>query len=244
METNTSESATTGLVDIRTDEGKLPVYLGAPERQAPGPAIVLMFHRDGIDEFTKGVVERLVGQGYLVAVPDVYHRCPAETPPAERKALLKDREILADVTATVDYLSARRDVAADRIVVMGHCMGGRMALLAAGREPRFRACIVYYGGSVNRTWGDGPTAFDTLRNINCPVLGFFGDLDKHPSPQDVNEIDAELTAHGVAHTFHRYPEVGHGFQNPQHNTPAERTAAEDAWAKTFAFLRHTLRLSP
>lgn len=234
-------AATTGFVNIRTDEGKLPVYLGAPESHAPGPAIVLMFHRGGIDEFTKSAVERLAGQGYLVAVPDVYHRCPAETPPAERKALLKDQEVLTDVTATVDYLSARRDVAADRIVVMGHCMGGRMALLAAGRLPCFRACIVCYGGSVNRSWGNGPTPFDTLRNINCPVLGFFGDLDKHPSPEDVDQIDTELTAHAIAHTFHRYSDVGHGFQNPQHSTPAERAASEDAWEKTFAFLH---RLAP
>lgn len=228
------------FITIRTGESKLPVYLGAPGRHAPGPAIVLMFHRDGIDEFTKGVVERLAGQGYLVAVPDVYHRCPADTAPADRKALLKDREVLADVAATVDYLSARRDVAADRIVVMGHCMGGRMALLAAGCLRRFRACIVYYGGGVNRAWGDGPTPFDTLRNINCPVLGFFGNLDKHPSPADVDQIDAELTAHAIEHNFHRYPEVGHGFQNPQHSTLAERAASEDAWAKTFAFLEHTL----
>lgn len=228
------------FITIRTDEAKLPVYLGTPERQQPGPAIVLMFHRDGIDKFTKSTVERLAGQGYLVAVPDVYHRCPGDTPPAERKALLKDREIITDVAATVDYLCTRRDVATDRIVVMGHCMGGRMAFLAAGRVPRFRACIVYYGGSVNRSWGDGPTAFETLRNINCPVLGFFGDLDKHPSPADVDLIDAELTAHAITHAFHRYPGVGHGFQNPQHSAPAERAASEDAWDKTFAFLQHTL----
>lgn len=228
------------FISIPIDEGRILAYLGVPERHVRGPAIVLLFHRGGIDEFTKGAVERLAGQGYLVAVPDLYHPCPADTAPADRKALLKDREILADVTATVDYLSARRDVAADRIVVMGHCMGGRMALLAAGRLPRFRACIVYYGGSVNRAWGDGPTPFDTLRNINCPVLGFFGNLDKHPSPADVDQIDAELAAHAIAHNFHRYPDVGHGFQNPQHSTPAERVACEDAWAKTFAFLERTL----
>jgi carboxymethylenebutenolidase len=228
------------FITIRTDEGRTPVYLSAPERQAPRPAILLLFHRGGIDEFTKTVVERLAGQGYLVAVPDVYHRCPAETPPAERKALLKDRVVLTDVAATVDYLCARRDVAADRIAVMGHCMGGRMALLAAGRLPRFRGCIVYYGGSVNRAWGNGATPFETLRNINCPVLGFFGNLDRHPSPEDVDQIDSELTAHAVGHTFHRYADVGHGFQDPQHSAPAERAASEDAWAKTFAFLRQTL----
>jgi dienelactone hydrolase len=51
----------------------------------------------------------------------------------------------------------------------------------------------------------------------------------------------ELTAHDVAHTFHRYPNVGHGFQNPEHNSPAERAASEDAWGKTLAFLRQTLK---
>lgn len=228
------------LITIRTDEGTTPIYVGEPQRQVPGPAIVLLFHRSGIDEFTKAVVERLVGQGYLVTVPDVYHRCRADTPPPERKALLKDREILADVSATVDHLHSRRDVDADRIAVMGHCMGGRMALLAAGRLARFRACIVYYGGSVNRAWGNGPTPFETLRNINCPMLGFFGNLDNHPSPEDVDQIDSELTAHAIAHTFHRYPDVGHGFQNPQHSTSAERAASEDAWSKTLAFLREVL----
>jgi carboxymethylenebutenolidase len=227
-------------ITIRGNEGDVPVYLGAPERSVRGPAIVLLYHRDGIDEFTRSIVERLAAQGYLVAVPDVYHRCPSNTPPAERKALLRDREVVADVMATVDYLCSRRDVAADRIAVMGHCMGGRMALLVAGHLPRLRACVVYYGGSVNRPWGNGPTPFETLRNIKCPVLGFFGDLDKHPSPEDVDQIDAELTAHAIAHEFHRYPDVGHGFQNPQHDAPAERAAAEDAWAKTFAFLGQTL----
>lgn len=228
------------LITIRTDEGLTPVYVGEPHRHVSGPAIVLLFHRGGLDEFTKSIVERFAGEGYLVAVPDLYHRCPAETPPAERKALLKDREVVVDVTATVDYLCARRDVAPDRIAIMGHCMGGRMALLAAGRFPRFRACIVYYGGSVDRAWGNGPTPFETLRNINCPILGFFGNLDKHPSPADVDLLDAELTAHTIAHTFHRYPAVGHGFQNPQHSTPPERAASEDAWAKAFAFLHQTL----
>jgi carboxymethylenebutenolidase len=223
---------------IRAQGSMMDVYLDAPARQAPGPCVVLMFHRGGIDAFTKIVVDRLVGFGYLVAVPDVYHRCPAAMPLAERKSLLKDSEIIADVEATIGELRARPDVAADQIVLMGHCMGGRMALLGAGSLPRFRGLVVYYGGSVNRSWGDdGPTPFERLRNIRCPVVGFFGDRDTHPSPKDVDQIDAELGRHGIAHDFHRYPEVGHGFQNPAHDTPQERAAAEDAWAKTNAFLR-------
>lgn len=225
------------IVKIRVGHSTMDVCLGAPVRKARGPAIVLMYHRGGIDSFTSDVVERLVGGGYLVAVPDVYHNCPSAIPLSERKSHLKDSEIVADVQATIDLLRRRADVDADRLVVMGHCMGGRMALLAAGRLPGFCGVVVYYGGSVMRSWGDGATPFEGLRNIRCPVIGFFGDEDRHPSPEDVDQIDAELCKHGIEHDFHRYPKVGHGFQNPAHDTPQERAAAEDGWAKTFEFLR-------
>jgi carboxymethylenebutenolidase len=119
---------------------------------------------------------------------------------------------------------------------MGHCMGGRMSLLLAGSSASFCAAVVYYGGGVMRSWGDGPTVFDGLKSIRCPVIGFFGNEDKNPSPEEVNRIDAELKRHDVDHVFHRYPGVGHGFQNPNRVAPQERAASEDAWTKTFAFL--------
>ena len=211
--------------------------IGAPARQRPGPAIVVMYHRGGIDAFTMSVVERLSSNGYLAAVPDVYHRCPIGTPAGERKNLLRDSEIVEDVEATLAHLRNRADVDPDRIVVMGHCMGGRMALLVAGSVPAFCGAVIYYGGSVNKSWGEGPAPFERLRNIRCRVIGFFGDRDTHPSPEDVNRIDSELRRHDIAHVFHRYPDVGHGFQNPAHDTPEEHAAAEDAWAKTFDYLR-------
>lgn len=225
------------IVKIRVGAGVMDVYLGAPERQTPGPAIVLMYHRGGMDDFTKGVVDRLVSFGYLVAVPDVYHRCPSAMPMPERKALLNDFEVVDDVVATIGELRTRADVAPDRIVVMGHCMGGRMALLVAGSSISFCGAVVYYGGGVMRSWGDGATAFERLRNIRCPIIGFFGNDDKNPSPEDVDQIDIELSKHGIEHDFHRYPGVGHGFQNPAHDTARERAAAEDAWTRTLAFLR-------
>jgi len=233
-----AKSPAASTTALRVQGGMMDVYWGVPARAAPGPGVLLMYHRGGIDKFTRHAVERLAGAGYRVAVPDVYHRCPPETLAPERKSFLKDAHVVADAQAALVALRARLDVVADRIVILGHCMGGRMALLVAGTLPEFCGAVVYYGGSVAKSWGnDGPTPFERLRNISCPVIGFFGDKDTHPSPQDVNAIDAELTKHGVAHDFHRYPEVGHGFQNPARDTLAERAAAEDAWHKTFAFLR-------
>jgi carboxymethylenebutenolidase len=229
------------MTQIRVQDSTMDVYVDGPERRTPGPAIILMYHRGGIDEFTKYVAERLVSAGYLVAAPEISHRCPQEIPVADRKAFLKDSQVVADIEATLGYLRSRPDVATDQIAVMGHCMGGRVALLAAGSLPAaFRAAIAYYGGSVEKSWGEGPTPMERLRNIRCPVIGFYGNKDVHPSPQIVDQIDAELTRHGVAHDFHRYPDVGHGFQNPARKTPEERRAAEDSWEKTFAFLRKVL----
>jgi carboxymethylenebutenolidase len=226
------------MAQIHVHNSTMDVYVDGPTRTKRGPAIILMYHRGGIDNFTKFVVGRLVDAGYIVAAPEISHRCSQEIPIAERKALLKDSEIVADIQATLDYLRARPDVAADQIAVMGHCMGGRLALLAAGSLPEFRGAVVYYGGSVEKSWGnDGPSPMQRLGNIRCPVIGFFGDKDVHPSPQIVDQIDAELTRHGVAHEFYRYPDVGHGFQNPARETPEERQAAEDSWAKTLGFLR-------
>ena len=228
------------MTQISVQDSTMDVYVDGPARSQPGPAIVLMYHRGGIDSFTKYVVERLVSADYLVAAPEISHRCPQEIPIADRKALLKDSEVVTDIQATVDYLRSRPDVAADQIAVMGHCMGGRVALLAAGSIPDFRAAIVYYGGSVEKSWGDSPAPMQRLRNIRCPVIGFFGDKDVHPSPEIVNQIDAELTKHGVEHDFHRYADAGHGFQNPARITPEERQAAADSWSKTLSFLNKVL----
>lgn len=223
-------------ITLTVDSSPMEVYLETPARTAPGPAILLMYHRGGIDDFTKGLVKRLAAGGYLVAVPDVSHRVSRDVPMTERKQFLKDSEVVADMMATVDCLKSRSDVDKDRIVIMGHCMGGRMALLGAGMLPDVKAAVVYYGGGVMLSWGnEGWTPFDRLRNIRCPVIGFFGNKDVNPSPENVNEIDAELTRHGINHTFHRYPDVGHGFQHPE--TPEEEAASEDAWTKAFAFLR-------
>jgi len=229
------------MTQIRVQDSAMDVYVDGPARSKPGPAIILMYHRGGIDEFTKHVVGRLVSAGYVVAAPEISHRCPQEIPIADRKALLKDAEVVADIQATLDYLRSRPDVAPDQIAIMGHCMGGRVALLAAGSLPDFRGAIAYYGGSVEKSWGnEGPTPMELLRNIPCPVIGFYGNKDVHPSPEIVDQIDAELTKHGIAHEFHRYPDAGHGFQNPARKTPEERHAAEDSWNKTFAFLRKVL----
>ena len=79
--------------------------------------------------------------------------------------------------------------------------------------------------------------------IECPLVGFFGQDDTNPSPGDVDRIDAELTAKGKPHEFHRYEGAGHAFlnfTNAERHRPAQ---AADAWGKLLAFLDARLGLA-
>lgn len=215
----------------------MEIYCDGPTGDAPRPGILLMYHRGGVDDFTKLVVRTLVEAGYHVAVPDVSHRTSRDVPMHDRKQYFKDPEVVADMQAAYAFLKARPGVRADAISLMGHCMGGRMTILGGGTLKGLRSLVVLYGGGVMIPWGDGPaTPFDGIKNISCPVIAFSGGKDVNPSPENMRQIAAEMERHGIKHDFHLYPEVGHGFQNPAHGSPAEQAAARDSWSKALAFL--------
>ncbi|HJO60411.1 MAG TPA: dienelactone hydrolase family protein, partial [SAR202 cluster bacterium] len=69
--------------------------------------------------------------------------------------------------------------------------------------------------------------------------GIFGDLDQSPTPEQVNQHEAELKAAGKDIEFHRYPEAGHGFfyfDRPIYH----QSSAVDGWDKMLTFLSRTL----
>jgi carboxymethylenebutenolidase len=229
------------MTRIDVEGAGMDVYIDLPASGAPWPAIVLTYHREGIDEFTRWVARQYAQAGYLVAVPEVAHRIAAEVAPQDRKRYLKDSEIVADIDATLAYLRTRADVAENRFAIAGHCMGGHMQFLAAAEIPDFACMVACYPTGMFESWGEpGQTPFERLAQVKCPVIGFFGNEDRNPSPQDADRIDAELTRSGIEHEFHRYDGAGHGFQRPTKTEPSTRAAQEDSWRRIFAFLAEKL----
>jgi carboxymethylenebutenolidase len=226
---------------IVVDGGMMDVYLERPMGGAPWPAIVLTYHREGIDDFTKWVARQYAEAGYFVAVPEISHRIPATVAVHDRKQHLKDPEIVADISATVAYLKTRDDVVKNRLAIAGHCMGGHVEFVGAAAVPDFACVVACYPTGMFEAWGGaGPTPFEQLSRIKCPVIGFFGNEDKNPSPRDADKLDAELSRLGIEYSFHRYPGAGHGFQRPTKDGPAIRAAQADSWQKIFAFLAEKL----
>jgi carboxymethylenebutenolidase len=220
-------------------EGRsMDVHIAGPAGRGPHPGVLLMFHRGGMDGCTAHYMKALPAAGYLTVVPNFYHHCPKDVPLHDCKKFLKDTEVIGEIAAAADYSLTRPDLDRSRFFIMGHCMGGRLAFLGAGTKPVFTAAAAYYGGSMMSHWGEGtPTPFELIGQIRCPVYGFFGDLDKNPSPADVDCFEAELERHGIHHIFHRYPKVGHGFQNAARaRNPEEIAAGDQAWKRMLALM--------
>jgi len=228
-------------IHLEVDGRSMDVLVAAPPRQGPHPAVLLMFHRGGMDACTAHYVKELPAAGYLTIVPNFYYHCPKDVPLHDCKQFLKDTEVISEIAATADYALGRPDLDRSRFFIMGHCMGGRLAFLGASIKPVFTAAVAYYGGGMMTHWGEGaPTPFELIGKIRCPVYGFFGNLDTNPSPADVDRFEAELVRHNIPYLFHRYPNVDHGFQNPARTkprTPEEIAAADEAWAKMLTLMR-------
>ena len=47
-------------------------------------------------------------------------------------------------------------------------------------------------------------------DLNCPLLGIFGNDDRSPSPEEVDQHEEVLKKSGKNYEFHRY-DAGHGF---------------------------------
>ncbi len=226
-------------VQLIINNSPMDMLVAMPEGGGRHPGILLSHYQHGLGPFTHSNAKFLASEGFVVVAPDHYHHTPGETDLKKRKAGLNDVRLIADMQAATAWLRAHPRVNPEATAILGHCMGGRQTLLGAATVPGFRCAIDCYGGSVMKAHGEGPTVFERLSSIHCPVAGFFGVNDTNPPPEDVRKVEAELQRLGLETDFHIYENTGHAFMDPDQKRYVE-ASARDAWTRILAFLkRHT-----
>jgi carboxymethylenebutenolidase len=212
--------------------------VGIPDGPGPHPAVVVVHEAFGITREMREQVEHLASLGYLTLMPDLYTaggfvRCIGATV----KAMQSGRgRAWADIEASRLWLGERSDTTGSTGII-GFCMGGGFALLAAVNGP-------YAAASVN--YGLLPKDLDEIEG-SCPVVASYGDKDKTVR-DGAPRLEAAYTKHGVIHDVKEYPGAGHAFMNARETGPAilhpltrimgirpNPEAAADAWQRITAF---------
>ncbi|MEU7478601.1 dienelactone hydrolase family protein [Lentzea sp. NPDC042327] len=217
----------------RVNDIPLPVWL--PE-SGTGPGIVLIQEIFGLDSYLQGVAADLAARGYVVAIPELFHRFqPGWVGEHDEAGVARSMEVVQgldfpqavqDVVASVQYLRSLPEVSGG-VGVFGFCLGGTLAFNAAAVSDPDTA-VSFYGSGV-------PDQVALLDQVSCPIIFHFGTEDDFiPGYQKV--VDASDSHEGAE--VHLQP-AGHAFHNHLGHFH-DKAAADRAWDLTTAFLDRTL----
>jgi carboxymethylenebutenolidase len=224
------------MVTFKSGDEQASGLLVTPEGKGPFPATIVIQEWWGLNDWVKDQARALAKEGYVALAVDLYrgkvatkqedaHQLMMGTPPDQA---------LRDLRAGFAYLQSRPEVKKDRVGAIGWCMGGRYTLQLATVEPKLAAAVAYYGAP--------PTDPAAIAAIQAPVLGSFGAEDKGPTPEQARAFEAAMKRASKAVDVKVYDGAGHAFANV--NNPwggYRKEAAEDAWARTIAFLATHLK---
>jgi carboxymethylenebutenolidase len=225
---------------------EIEAYSARPMRPGAVGGVVVIHHLPGYNRQSKEFVRNFAVGGYNAVMPNLYSREAPGADPDDAMAAARakgalpiaDDRLLGEVAGAAAYLRGLNN-SNGKIGVIGHCSGGRQALLAGCGLP-LQAAVDCYGGHVNRTPpGDHPLngwppIIDRVADLSCPLLGLFGADDQSPAPADVAELEEVLKASGKTYEFHSYEGAGHGFMHVDH-AGYRPGAAVDAWQRIWAW---------
>ena len=137
-----TERISTREVTIASHDGKsVGAYLAVPA-SGRGPGLVLCQEIFGVNDFMRRSAQLLAEEGYVVLVPDLFWRQhpgiqltdgPADMPRAFE--LYKGFDVDEGIKDIASTLAALRDLPEQEggAGVLGYCLGGKLAYLAACR---------------------------------------------------------------------------------------------------------------
>src|SRR5262245_19015040 len=133
-----TESGASSFVS-RDSESIAGAEVVLPAGDGPHPAVILGAEAYGINEFIRGVAQRLASLGFAAVVPDYSQgHGPTKTEAYDEFTEVIDHIGRLDFTCgardlggAVDAVRARPDIDPQRVCVWGYCTGGTLAWLAA-----------------------------------------------------------------------------------------------------------------
>jgi carboxymethylenebutenolidase len=207
-------------VDVPVGERAMRTFVAKPAAEGSYPGIVFYTDIFQLTEPSLRWAVRLAGYGFLVVVPEIYHRIePAGTVLGfDDEGKVRGQadadatpvaEFDADVDAALAWLAEHSN---GSLGAAGHCTGGHLAFRAAFR-PQVRATACWYATGLH----DGKLGADTdagslarAEEIGGELLMIWGTRDPHTPEAGRELIGTRLEAAGTKLTWREY-DAEHAF---------------------------------
>jgi carboxymethylenebutenolidase len=211
-------------VQVPTRDGVSKGTLHVPDGTGPWPGVLVFTDIFGTRDVFLAMGDRLAGLGYVALIPDVYYREQYEpfdprtafSDATERNRLfglahtLTNERVIADADAYADFLLERPEVRGPAIGAHGYCMGGRLALVAAGGIGGKLAAAASFHAAQVAVPDDPHSPHQAADKIRAAVLVAGSIEDAGFTQEHAALLDGALTAAGVPHTVEIWP-GHHGF---------------------------------
>ena len=242
-------------VTISAHDGECPAHVFTPDGGGGGPAIIFFMDAGGIRPAVLAMAGRLANAGYVVLLPDLFYRYGPYGPFDPKEVFKGDfRAILGPLMATTGnaksaedtasylaYLDTREDVEGGEAGAVGFCMGGGMAVAAAGTWPdRFSAVASFHGGNLATDAPDSPHLF--AQKLKATLYIAAAVEDRSYPPAMAARLEAALHSAGVTYRAETY-DAAHGWMKPDFPV-YDAAAAERGWREMLAFFDRALKQKP
>jgi carboxymethylenebutenolidase len=219
----------------KQSDGNFGAYLARAQYEK-GVRILLLPEMFGLTPAMCEAADAFAADGYTTLAPNLFWRYGAHPNVLAYEG--EDRTIAFERLQAFDYEAAVGDIelaAAELaddaakalpVVAVGHCIGGRLAVVAL-QQTRLAGAVSYYGLGISRLG-------EELAHLSKPAQLHYGLADEHVPLSEVEAVSA-LARGNPAITIHRYEKAGHSFCNP-HRPMYDADAASLVRERTFAFL--------
>jgi carboxymethylenebutenolidase len=215
--------------------GAIPAYVAKPAG-APRGAIIVIQEIFGVNQGIRKKADDWAGKGYLAVAPDVFWRqkpgveldsdIPEQFNEGVGYMMKHDFDLgIRDVEAVIHWI--RRDAGVAKVGLVGFCMGGKIAYMAAARTD-LDASVGYYGVGIDEMLGESHAIARALL-LHVPTA------DGFVSPEAQKKMHAGLD--GNPHvTLYDYEGLDHGFaaEHGVRRNEAGATLADKRTAEFFA----------
>ena len=226
----------TEKITYQSGENSFEGFLAQPEGDS-NPCVLIAHTWAGRDAFVEEKAKLLTELGYAAFAIDMYGDGKIGTSNEENagmmQPLLDDREELARrALASLDAVSKIDSIDASKIVIMGYCFGGLVAMDLARTGADIKGAVSFHGFLA------GPE--NSTNEIKAKLLALHGDSDPMVGQDQIESFRQEMTSKKVDWQLHVFGGAMHSFTNPEANDPDfgavySKNADERSW-KIFADL--------